>query len=462
MSLFVEVSVVCAGSMCYTIMGASTAWPSPTLVEMADNQTPVVLDTVGISWMVSLMFVGHLVSPVPSGYLMDILGRKRTCLYLAVFPIASWLLILFAKNAAMLYLARFFAGVWIGIHTTVMPIYVAEISGPKLRNSLTTINNLLLNFGVLFVYVVGPYVSYYTLAIACELLTVFYIVLYIPMPESPYYYIKRGQVDQALESLKWLRKGEPEEAIHNEVKRIQTAIENQQRQRGNIIEIFSDVGNRKAFFIAIAYSIIKRSSGSGVLQAYTSITLPNLTFGVLDPDTCVIIIGVISFLSAMLSTALMVKVRRRTLLTISGLGCGVSTLAVMVYFFLRDDTSVDVTDWSDVLFVSFAVYYSVFSIGLGPVGTSIKGEIFSPNVKALSSSMTTMVVAATGFVMNKFYLLIRDSVGMYVNYAIFSASCFLAVLFTWTYVPDTQNKTLEEIREILRFGIKPKKNNSNL
>lgn len=462
MLLVLSVYIVCAGSMCYTIMGASTAWPSPTLVEMENKETPVVLNTIEISWMVSLMFVGHLVSAVPSGYLMDILGRKRTCLYMAVFPLASWMLILFATNSTMLYIARFFAGVWIGIHTTVMPIYVGEISGPKLRNSLTTINNLLLNFGVLFVYVVGPYVSYYSLAIACELLTVFYIVLYIPMPESPYYFIKRGQIDQALESLKWLRKGEPEEAIQNEVKRIQTAIENQNQQKGNIAEIFTDVGNRKAFFIAITYSVIKRSSGSGVLQAYTSITLPDLTFGVLSPDTCVIIIGFISFLSAMLSTALMVKVRRRILLTISGLGCGISTLTAMVYFFLQEKTSVDVSRWSDVLFIGFAVYYSVFSIGLGPVGTSIKGEIFSPSVKGLSSSLTTMVVAATGFLMNKFYLIIRDSAGMYVNYAIFSASCFCAVLFTWTYVPDTQNKTLEEIRDILRFGVKQKKNNPTL
>ncbi|KAG8332181.1 hypothetical protein J6590_026351 [Homalodisca vitripennis] len=447
-----------SGSLCYTIVGAATAWPSPTLIKMANHETPMQLDVTQVSWMVSLMFLGHITSPVPSGYLMDWLGRKRTCLYFSVLPLFSWLLILFADSAVHLYVARYAAGLWIGITNTIMPIYVGELGETKLRSSLTTINNGLLNFGVLFAYVIGPYVSYQILAIACEILTVVYIIAFIPMPESPHYFMKHGKRQEALDALSWFRKGQPMENIDGELNRIEEAIEDQKLQKGTPKDIFFDRGNRKAFIISVTYAIFKRTSGSGVMQAYISITLPALTMGFLDPDNCVIIVGFISFLSSIASTALSAKYRRHVLLTISCVGCGLTTGLIMVWFYLHHNTSVNVTGYSDVIFWSMAVYYAVFNIGLGPIGTSIKGEVFSANVKGLSSSLTTLTVAITSFIFNKYYLIIAQSAGMYVNYLIYSVTCVVTIVFTWTYVPDMHNRTLEEIRLMMKGEKIPPKN----
>ncbi|XP_054277387.1 facilitated trehalose transporter Tret1-like isoform X1 [Macrosteles quadrilineatus] len=452
--VFNQYRAALSGSMAYTLMGAATAWPSPVLIKMANHETPLILDVNQISWMISMMFLGHVTSPIPTGYLMDIFGRKKTCICLSILPFISWLLILYADTPAHLYIARFAAGLWIGVTTTIMPIYVSEIAGPKLRSSLTTINNLLLNFGVLFVYVIGPYVSYDWLAIACIFLTLFYFCLFLQMPESPYYYMKHNQKEKAFQVLCWLRQGEPKQSIESEIKRVEVALDEQKEQKGTLGDILYDKANRKAFIIAITYAILKRSSGSGVLQAYASITLPKVTFGVLDPDSCVIIIGVIGLLSSIASTGLMVKYHRRTLLTISCGGCAIASAVVMVWFYYNNNYSTLNSKYSDIVFLSFALYYSVFNFGLGPIGTSIKGEIFSPNVKALSSSLTTLVVALSGFLINKYYLLIAHSVGMYMNFFIFTLSCVLAILFSWTYVPDTHNRTLEEIREILKYGKK--------
>uniref|UniRef100_A0A1B6LXS6 Major facilitator superfamily (MFS) profile domain-containing protein n=1 Tax=Graphocephala atropunctata TaxID=36148 RepID=A0A1B6LXS6_9HEMI len=445
-----------SGSLCYTIVGAATAWPSPTLTKMGDNETPVNLDVHEISWMVSLMFLGHITSPLPTGYLMDLFGRKKTCLCLTILPFVSWMLIFFASSPIDLYIARFAAGLWIGVTSTIMPVYVGEIAGTELRSSLTTINNGLFNFGVLFAYVVGPYVSYYTLALACELLTVVYFCTFILMPESPHYYLRHEQREKALESLNWLRKGESKEAVENEISRIEQAIEDQKLQTGTLKDIFFDVGNRKAFVISVTYAVMKRLSGSGVMQAYTSITLPDITLGVLDPDTCVIIIGTISLISSIASTALSAKYRRRILMTISGCGCAITTAVIMVWFYLHCETSVDVSGFSDCIFWSLTLYYTVFNLGLGPVGTSIKGEVFSANVKALSSSLTTFIVAISAFIVNKYYLIIAETVGMYMNYLLFSVACVYSVVFTWAYVPEIHNKSLEEIREILSGNIKHK------
>lgn len=431
-------------------MGAATAWPSPTLLEMEAHRAPVILDISQISWMVSLVFVGHISSPIPSGYLMDWFGRKKACLWMAIIPFMSWVLILFATSAVHLYVARFLAGLWTGAISTIIPLYVGEVAGPKLRGSLTTLNNLFSNFGVMYVYIIGPFVSYSALAISCQILTAVFVCMFAMMPESPYYLIKQEQKEKAYDVLSWLQKGKSAEDIESEINRIERSLDEQKTQKGRLKDIVLDVGNRNALTISVTYSVLKRMTGSGVMQAFMSITLPKRTFQVLTPNICVMIIGIISLASSIISTGLAINYSRRILLTISCAVCATSTAVIAIWFFLNDFSSIPVTDYSNVIFLSLALYYSAFNIGLGPVGTSIKGELFATNVKALSSSITTLVVAFVGFCMNKFYLTIAQSVGMYVNFLIFCVSCIVAIVFTWKCVPDTHNKTLEEVQHLLR------------
>lgn len=332
---------------------------------MADGETPLILNETQTSLMVSLMFLGNISSPIPSGYLMDWFGRKRVCMCLSIFPITSWLLIYFAKHVVYLYIARYLAGLWIGTTSTILPIYVGEISSTSLRSSLTTINNLMTNVGILFAYVVGQSVNYFMFAVVCEVLTVVYICTFFMMPESPHYILRHGQREKALVALSWLRKGETEENIEKEVKVIEQTIEEQKKQKGSLKDIFCYKANRRGFFLAVVFAIFKRLSGSGVMQAYLSITLPAVSVGVLDPNTSVIIIGFVSFISSIFSVGLSVKYRRRILLTISCGGCSIATGFVALWFYLNKFTSIDVTPYSDVIFWSVSFFFCVFNIGLG-------------------------------------------------------------------------------------------------
>lgn len=400
--------------------------------------------------MVALMFLGHIASPLPSGYMMDRYGRKKATICLGLFPLVSWLLILVATKAHHLYIARILVGIWVGAISTIVPLYVGEVAGSNIRGSLNTLNNLFLNFGVMYVYIIGPFVSYHALAIWCEILTILFIILFAFMPESPYHLIQRNKINSAFKVLSWLRQGETKENVEIEINRIKQSIDEQSTQKGTLREIIYDVANRKALIISAMYAVLKRTSGSGVMEAFTSVTLPPTTFGVLSPNICVIIIGIVSLLSCIFSTGLALKYRRRSLLTISCFGCAITTGAVGIWFYLNHFTSVPVHNLSDIVFVSITVFYTLYNIGLGPIGTSIKGELFAPRVKALSSSITTLVAAFTGYFLNKFYLIVEQTMGMHVNFFFFSLSCLVAIIFTWTYVPDTHNKTLEEVQDILR------------
>ncbi|XP_054279169.1 facilitated trehalose transporter Tret1-like [Macrosteles quadrilineatus] len=366
------------GSFSFALVGNAAGWPSPTLIKMKNMDAPVILDSGQISWMVSMIYLGHLISPVPSGMMMDKYGRKQAILLLALLPLISWLMIFCTASATSLYIARFIAGLWAGATSTIIPIYIGEIAEPKLRGSLTMFTHLMRNFGVLLVYFVGPYVSYSELAMSCAILTFLFIVSFAFIPESPYYLLMHGKEEQAYKSLNWLRGSSGNASVNDELHKMKEAMNKQLMNKGSFKDVWNNKGNRKAFIISEVYSVTKRLTGSGVLQAYVSMTLPALTFGIFNPDDCAIILGLISLISSVTSVFLAVHFNRRCLITVSSAGCALTMALVSTWFYLRD-TDYDVQRYSEWLFISYILYNSTFSLGLGPIGTSMKGELFAAN-----------------------------------------------------------------------------------
>ena len=427
--------------------GNAMGWPSPTLPLLLSTRSPVPMDTDDTSWMISLMYFGNLFSPIPCGYMMERWGRKSTLLYLNIIPLTSWLLILFTRSTYMIFFARFLSGLWLGIVYTVVPIYLGEIAEPRIRGSLSTFFAIMTYVGVLFEYVVGPYVSYNVLAAASAGFCIIFIVLFFPMPESPYFLVKVNKMEKARASLFWLRGDDPK--VDEELTRIQNAVRQQMANKGTIKDLFATKGNRKAFFIVGFLSILQRLSGIGAMIAYTSITLPKHALGPITRDECVIILGTVWVLSTLLSSFMVDKVGRKVLLVISSLGCGITTFLAGLWFFMNDNLKMDVTSFNWSPFICFVLHGFFYSIGLNPIVTTIKGEVFSANIKGVASALTTLMLAIASTFLNKSYQPFADYAGMFLNYWLYASGCTVAIIFTLTYVGETKGKTLQEIQDKL-------------
>lgn len=438
------------------VVGESFGWPSPTLPKLVGPDAPFTIDHTQISWMVSLLYLGNMISPIPTGYLMDRFGRKRSLLYINIFSITSWILILIAKSSVMLYIARFLAGIWIGSVTTVVPLYIGEIAQPNIRGALANFVSMMTYFGDLFVYIIGPYVSYSALAIIAGLIPVLFGVTFSMMPESPYFYVMHKQTDEARKSLSWLRGDKNKDELETELTLIDKTVTKQMENKGRIQDVFATRGSRKAFLIVEMLSIFLKFSGTGVIMAFASTTLPKNAFKSLGPNECVIFLGLTWVLSAMVSSMLVDKLGRKILLAISSAGCGIAMFIAGLWFYFDQETSIDVSNINWVPFTTFILHGILYSLGLGPIGMGIKGEMFTANIKALTSAITSIVLALSSMILNKIYLLLADTAGMYVNYWIFSISCFISALFTIFVVVETKGKTLQQILDELNEK-KPKK-----
>lgn len=428
------------------MIGMSTAWPSPVLPMILSNTAPVVMDSTQISWMVSVMFLGNTLSPIPVGWLMDKFGRKRIMYILNLLPFSAWIITFFAESPWLLYLARFLNGLWAGTSYTACAVYIGEIADPSIRGSLSNFNNLLKSFGGLSVFVVGPYVSYKVLALVCFLVPTTFFLTAIFIPESPYFLVMKNRKEEARKALRWLRGNKEELALDLELEDIEKAVITQMESKGSIADIFTDHACRRAFYIAMILSFVKTISGFDVMMAYTSITLPKSAFESLTPNDCVIVLGIIAVIACIGSIFLLDRYPRRFLLTLSSIGCAVTTFFAGVWFFLNEKTEIDVQHFAQVPFYSFAIHAIFYSIGLGPIIANVKGELFSANIKSLCSALITIAFAVLNFFSTKLYLLIANSLGMYANYFIYFLGCALGTIFILTSVIETRGKTLREIQ----------------
>lgn len=76
---------------------------------------------------------------------------------------------------------------------SVSSIYISEISQDSIRGSLTSSVSYGYLIGLLISYTMGGYMSYYSILYAHLALSILYIIMLIPLKESPCYLLKIGK-----------------------------------------------------------------------------------------------------------------------------------------------------------------------------------------------------------------------------------------------------------------------------
>jgi len=108
-------------------------------------------------------------------------------------------------QAALYMVGRFITGMMGGAFSLTAPAYTSEIAEKEIRGSLGSYFQLMLTIGILFVYGVGSATSVFVISIICAVVPLLFGAIFWFMPETPLYYLKKGQKDRAQTSLQWFR-----------------------------------------------------------------------------------------------------------------------------------------------------------------------------------------------------------------------------------------------------------------
>lgn len=427
-------------------MGCTVGWTTVALKKLEGAGSPIPLSKSQASWIASAHDIGHMISPIPAGLIVNIIGPKKCLILSAVIESVGWLVIIFTRNITALYITRLLFGIAMGIIFTICPLYLAEISSPKIRGALGVSFESWQYLGHVIEFTVGPYVSYDVLAIVSLSIPVVFLIMSFWMAESPYYYIRKNNHVAARKTYsKLLGFGDEQlPEVLDEIDKIQEQIDS--REHGRLKDLFGSAVYRRFLMIVLVLALVQRFSGMSAVVAYAAFIFPN-TIGGLSSSWYTILFGVVTLLFTFVSAGLIDRVGRRVLTMTSCFGGFVVELLTSLYFFLALKNIVDTTYISWIPFITISSYAGFYSIGMGPIVTLIQSELFPPNIKGVAASIVTIVHAGSSSLVTKMYQVVSDDSGYYVSFFIFSLSCLFGSIFTYFFVPETKGKSLVEIQD---------------
>lgn len=433
-------------------LGTCLGWTSPMEPVYTSNDTSVnpletIPDTGEKAWIGSLVAMGALIAPFIAGPLAGQIGRKLTLLGSSVFFVISWILLLVTSSVGLVLAARLIQGFGVGFVMTVQTMYIGEIASNEYRGALGSLMQLCIVSGILYVYVIGPYVSWAALQWACLALPVIFAAAFFFMPETPTYYLTKGKREEAIASLQWLR-GKSAEGVQKELEDTAASVEEAMKNKAGVMDIFKSKGTIKALIICSGLISFQQLSGINVILFYSQ-TIFAKTGSSLEPAVSTILVGVVQVLASGATPLIVDRLGRKPILLVSAGGMALAHGTMGLYFYMDyiKSDAVDSINWLPIFSLIFFV--TVYCIGFGPLPWAVLGELFPPNVKSIASSMVASTCWILGFIVLQFFSTLDEAVGSHWSFWIFGICCVIAFIFTFTQLMETKGMSLDEIQQAL-------------
>ncbi|KAJ8930371.1 hypothetical protein NQ314_016835 [Rhamnusium bicolor] len=421
-------------------------WPStyvPVLVE--GNYTFQITSEEG-SWLTVMPLIGAIIGAFLTGLIVNMFGRKTLIVFSSLPFIASWLLVAFAKSSALMFVGRFLAGTADGLSFTIIPMYLGEIAEPKIRGLLGSIFPVTIILGLLLINILGAFLPLDTAAHISVVVPVLLLIIFPWMPESPYFYLMKGNMAEARKSLQTFR---GVENVSVELERVSNELEKLKQTEGSVFQLFTVKSNRKGMIITLGLRGLQQLSGTTTIIYYAN-TIFNESKGFISPSFSTIIYFTVQLFFAVIASFTVDFSGRRPLLIISTVGTALSLFVNGVYFYLKKCTNVDTTEADFIPIAALLCFVVLFSIGLQTIPILILGEIFSTDVKGFALSLVDIYASVVGTIVAKYFHWTNEAYGMHVPFLTFASCCIIGLFFIIFYVPETKGKTLEDIQMELR------------
>ncbi|KAI8075365.1 major facilitator superfamily domain-containing protein [Gilbertella persicaria] len=419
--------------------------------------------------------VGGLFGGFFGGAIQTKFGRKKTIIFNNIGWIIGAILIGASVSPAMFIIGRIFCGLSCGLGSLATPTYVGEISTVKARGMMGTCNQFAVVIGILLASVIGLPLAYVPLwrinfaIVAIPAIAQFFLMA--GCVESPRYLISQNRLEEARINLQKLRPNadieqefyeqvegilgrsaaeavtntanikatqekDGKEAFANESLEdgIVPAEDTTQRANMNMIQIFADPIMRKISLTVLCLHVIQQLIGMNAVMYYsTSIFL--MSFDADMAKYMAIVTTVVNFVSTIASLFLIDRMGRRILLLIAEAGaCIFSVLLVIGYVYKV----------GPLLIVSVFGYVLSFAVGVGPIPWMMTSEMSPVYASSAVGSCATAMNWAMNFLIGQCFPVIFARIQGY-SFAIFAAIAAMAFVFTYVFVPETKNRSIESI-----------------
>ncbi|XP_011495822.1 PREDICTED: solute carrier family 2, facilitated glucose transporter member 3-like isoform X2 [Ceratosolen solmsi marchali] len=432
----------------------------PWIAELKMNRSDVPLNKesleadVTVTWAiaVAIFCVGGMIGGALVGTAADRFGRKGSLLLNNIFVVAAVFFEALAKPLAsyeLIILGRFLIGINSGLNAGLSPMYLAEISPMHLRGAVGTVYQLIITISILVAQVLGmnklmgttelwPWLFSLTIVPAIvQLITLPFC------PESPkYLLLSKGRDMDAQRALTWLR-GTIE--VHDEMEDMRSEYESIKLiPRVTLTELIMNSSLRIPLFISIMIMLAQQLSGINAIMFYSTNIFEMAQLDAEQAQNATIGVGVVNVLMTFISMILVEKAGRKTLLLIGFFGMFLDTSLLAVCLLFKSHAAASIL--AVVLVVLFIV---LFATGPGSIPWFLVSELFNQSARPTATSVAIAINWGANFLVGIMFPPLAAAINSNVFF-VFAVLQGLFTVFIWLKVPETKNKSIEEISSMFR------------
>lgn len=427
-------------------------------------------NVIEILWSITVAFFVFfgMIGAFTSGKIADYFGRKKGMVLITFLMFLAGIfggIPTVAKSPECVMVSRIFVGLHTGMGISLASLYLAEISPKKIRGAVGTCHQLFVTMGILWSMVLGlpklagtwdAWPSLFAFNAGPALVCLIFLPL---CPESPrYLLIKKNDEDGARKALRKLR-GSGYDHIEEEIEDMKV-----EARKASSVKTFTmkkllvTPELKLPLIIAIVVQIAQQWSGINAAMAYSSFIYAQANVDDSVIPYVVVGQGAMNVVSTLVSVPLMEKLGRRPLLIWPLCGMIASFIALTVCLNLLQDPAYESSKnaLAIISIVAMLTFVIGFALGLGPIPYTIVSEIFRQEPRAAAMSLSMAIQWTCNFILLLTFRFIQKSIGAY-TYLIFIIIMVASFIFIFIYVPETKNRTFDEIARAIASGREKKK-----
>ncbi|KAF2463201.1 general substrate transporter [Lindgomyces ingoldianus] len=194
----------------FDISSMSAIIGTPQYLDYFNNPAGVAQGAIG-----SALAAGSVVGSIIAGPISDKIGRRDSLMFACLWWLLGTTVQVACNGRGMLIAGRVLNGVTVGITSSQVPVYLAEISKHSQRGAIIIIQQLAIEWGILFMYFIGYGCSFiggrtasFRTAWGIQFVPCVFLMIGLPfLPRSPRWLAKMDRTEEAIHVLAKIQAG---------------------------------------------------------------------------------------------------------------------------------------------------------------------------------------------------------------------------------------------------------------
>jgi MFS transporter, SP family, sugar:H+ symporter len=402
--------------------------------------------------------MGAAIGAVLAGRIADRMGRRAMMKLSAVLFLICGLGAGLASSIWMFIIFHTIGGIGIGLGSVAAPAYIAEISPPRFRGRLGSLQQLAIVCGIFgalaltwlpFHLAGGPsgplwlgLAAWRWTYLAEVVPALLYIALLFTIPESPRHLVAQQQVPEARRVLSTLL---DDRDVEPTINRITDTLE--QEKPPSWRDLRKPTGGLYGIvWVGLGLAIFQQFVGINVIFYYSDVLWEAVGFGEKSSFTIALVTTGVNVLITVVAMALIDRVGRRRLLLVGSAGMTVMLATLTVVFsgaaIVNGRPDLDIA--SGLIALAAADLFVVaFGVSWGPILWVLLGEMFPNRLRSAGLGLASGVQWMANWTIVTTFPALRHALGF--AYGFYALCALLSFFFVWKWVRETNGVSLEDM-----------------